>query len=240
MKTDPLDDSVSTLVLLPGMDGTGELFARFVRALPAELDVRIARYPLREPRAYAELEEQVLSMLPTDRPYGLLAESFSGPIGIRIAARAPKGLRRLLLCCSFARNPRPTLAPLQMLLPLLPLSRLPRSMLGRVLMGEHHDPTLQTELDAAMDQVSPEVLRARLLAVIDVDVLAQLTQIAVPMLYMQAASDRLVPRTAADLLLAHRPDIRKVQLAGPHFLLQTQPAAAAREVLRFLAVPPSR
>ena len=45
---------------------------------------------------------------------------------------------------------------------------------------------LQPELDAAMDQITAEVLRAGLRVVIAVDVLAQLTQISVPILYMQA------------------------------------------------------
>jgi len=35
---------IRRLVLLPGMDGTGELFADFVEALPDAFDGRVVRY----------------------------------------------------------------------------------------------------------------------------------------------------------------------------------------------------
>jgi hypothetical protein len=45
------------LVLLPGMDGTGELFAGFVKALPEGFDPVIMRYPIDRPLSYADLLE---------------------------------------------------------------------------------------------------------------------------------------------------------------------------------------
>jgi hypothetical protein len=45
-----------TLVLLPGMDGTGQLFAPFLTALGHGVDVKVVRYPTKEPLSYAELE----------------------------------------------------------------------------------------------------------------------------------------------------------------------------------------
>ena len=44
-----------TLVLLPGLDGTGDLFTNFVSALPSNLDARIVRYPADRFVSYAEL-----------------------------------------------------------------------------------------------------------------------------------------------------------------------------------------
>jgi pimeloyl-ACP methyl ester carboxylesterase len=93
-------------VLLPGRTEP-QLFADFVAALGPEIEVIVASYPADKPLAYAELEARVRAMLPTDRNYFLLGESFSSPIAIAIAASAPPGLRGLLLCCSFARNPCP-------------------------------------------------------------------------------------------------------------------------------------
>ena len=48
--------TIFALVLLPGMDGTGELFAPFVAALKREFKVVVVRYPTNEPLGYAELE----------------------------------------------------------------------------------------------------------------------------------------------------------------------------------------
>src|SRR5512143_111507 len=101
---------MSTLVLLPGLDGTGRLFGDFIAALGQDIDVIVASYPADTPLDYAELEPLVRAMLPTDRDYVLLGESFSGPLAISLAASAPPGLRGLVLCCSVARSPLPALA----------------------------------------------------------------------------------------------------------------------------------
>lgn len=224
---------VSTLVLLPGMDGTGELFAPLLKELPAWLETRVVRYPSR-PMGYPELLAVVKSALPTDKPYCLLAESFSGPLGIQIAAQAASHLKKLVLCCTFAKNPRPTLATLNPLLPFVPLSAMPLSLLGRMLMGGHFDPQLQSMLIKAMAQVPSDALRARLRSVLEVDTTSCLPHISVPTLYVQAASDQVVPKQAGVLLLAHKPDVELVRLAGPHFLLQTNPSSAARMLEQFL------
>jgi hypothetical protein len=42
---DGLASSVFKLVLLPGMDGTGELFSNFEAALPSSLETVRVRYP---------------------------------------------------------------------------------------------------------------------------------------------------------------------------------------------------
>ncbi|GAB2460452.1 alpha/beta fold hydrolase [Comamonas humi] len=226
-----------TLVLLPGMDGTGELFAPLLQALAPGLQTRVLRYPDR-PLGYPELLDVVRRALPADRPYCLLAESFSGPLGLEIAAQAPPHLQQLVLCCTFARNPQPALAPLAAVLPALPLSALLRppslQVLGRLLMGKHFDAQLHSMLSEAMRQVSARTLRARLRAVLEVDASTCLPRLGIPTLYLQAASDRVVPPKAAEWLLAHQPGMAVARLEGPHFLLQANPHGAARVLERFL------
>src|SRR5262245_21849903 len=97
------------LVLLPGMDGTAKLPEEFVAALGPTVEATVVSYPTDRAMGYPELESLVRSRLPVDRPYVLLGESFSGPIAISIAGSCPAGLRALILCGSFARNPRPVL-----------------------------------------------------------------------------------------------------------------------------------
>jgi len=77
--------SMVTLVLLPGMDGTGELFSKFIETLAPGTESIVVRYPTTGALGYAELERIARSKLPTDRPFVILAESFSGPIGILLA-----------------------------------------------------------------------------------------------------------------------------------------------------------
>src|SRR4029453_9407851 len=115
---------MATLVLLPGLDGTGELFAEFVAALRGH-EVHIVDYPRDRAMSYAALEELVRERLPREQDYFLLAESFSGPIGISIAASSPPHLKGLILCGSFAANPLPALGPLSTLFSYLPAVRVP-------------------------------------------------------------------------------------------------------------------
>src|SRR5262245_52178733 len=99
--------SEPALVLLPGLDGTGALLAGFRRTLGPGIRTIVVSYPPDPDIGYVALEGVVRALLPQDQPFVLLAESFSGPIGISIAASRPVSLRGLILVSSFARNPRP-------------------------------------------------------------------------------------------------------------------------------------
>jgi pimeloyl-[acyl-carrier protein] methyl ester esterase len=223
MKDNPLKPA---LILLPGMDGTGELFAPFVSALGGEFDVRIVRYPGDHCGGYDELEAIARAAIPEDRPYVLLGESFSGPIAISIAASAPGRIRGLVLCCTFARNPRPGLASIRALLGAIPLKALPAGWLV--------GPPMRSAFNAALAKVTTAALRARLRAVLSVDVRDRLADCPVPVLYLQAQRDFLVPRHAGHFIQEARASTtRIVAFDTSHFLLQSTPVEAAREVLAF-------
>jgi surfactin synthase thioesterase subunit len=64
---------VTTLVLLPGLDGTGRLFKPFLRELPADWRVIVVVYPMDARLGYAELAALALSGLPAEGPLVLLA-----------------------------------------------------------------------------------------------------------------------------------------------------------------------
>jgi pimeloyl-ACP methyl ester carboxylesterase len=229
-----------TLVLLPGMDGTGALFDPFVAEFGEEFRVKVVRYPGTEPMGYAELESLARAALPTDGPFVLLGESFSGPIAISLAASAPPQLKALVLCGTFVRNPRPLLAGLRWLVPVLPVNRAPVEWLDRALLGRFSTSALRLALAQALAQVSPAALRARLQSVLGVNVSARLRAVKVPTLYLRGADDRIVPRAALRRVLRFKPDTHIVQLEAPHFLLQAAPADAARVVRDFVRATASR
>lgn len=222
---------MTRLVLLPGMDGTGELLGEFASAFGG--DTQVVRYPTRRPLNYAELQALVTSELPSTAPYVLLGESFSGPIALSIASTKPRYLRGLVLCCSFARNPRPGLGLLRGLVNWLP-DRPPIDLLMLVLAGGLATPELREALQRALAAVSPATLRARMTSVIGVDVRPELPAISIPLLYLQGSEDRVVPPSAARTILEKVPQGRLVEIAAPHFLLQTRPSEAATAVKAFI------
>jgi pimeloyl-ACP methyl ester carboxylesterase len=221
------------LVLLPGLDGTGDLFAPFVAALGGR-DVQVVRYPAQRAMNYAEHEEYARALLPRDQDFVLLAESFSGPVGISIAAAPPPGLKGLILCATFASNPHAILGPLRGLLKVLPAPKLPTALAAYWLFPGRGTAELRRAHADAMRRVSARALAARLAAILAVDVRGLLARIRVPMLYMRANQDRLIPRAAGLAILNLRPDIELAKFDAPHFLLQTDATACAAAVLTFM------
>ncbi|MFC5461799.1 alpha/beta fold hydrolase [Massilia niabensis] len=226
---------MTTLILLPGMDGTGELFAPFVAVLDKRITAVIIRYPVNEPLTYQQLLSRVRDILPADEPFFLLDESFSGPIALSITAEQPAGLRGVILCASFTRNPRPGLQRLRRFIGVLPLEIMPRWLLALPLFGRWSSRQLRALLSDALLKVSPDVLRARMQEVLAVDVTAAAKEIRVPMLYLRATKDSLVPGSAASLLHELQPAMRITTFKAPHMLLQVVPAEAAQAVASFMA-----
>lgn len=223
-----------TLVLLPGMDGTGDLFLPLLEALGSELKVQVLRYPEAQCLGYEELVSYVLGLLPAEEPFVLLGESFSGPFAIKLAASSHSGLRGLILCCTFARNPRPALAWLRACLPLVPFGWIPSGLLSWALLGPFAKPALRRMLKQTVGRVRPSVLRARARAVLDVDVTGALAQVKVSCLYLQASADRVVPARAATLITRVLASVRLLQVDGPHCLLQTAPEESAAALSAFI------
>jgi hypothetical protein len=163
MRVYPQRKTVMKLVLLPGLDGTGELFAPFLDAMQG-VDAQVISYPPDREMTYLEHEEYVRERLPRDGPFVLLGESFSGPIAISITACAPTNLRGLILCCSFAANPLPVFGSLSRLVAAFPAMRIPPRLFAPFLYGGHATPALRTAHSQAMSRVATRTLRARVAA----------------------------------------------------------------------------
>jgi pimeloyl-ACP methyl ester carboxylesterase len=222
------------LVLLPGLDGTGLLFANFAASFASHVKIIVVSYPTDAALGYSELEPIARAFLPKDQPFFLLGESFSGPIAISIAASHPPGLLGLVLCCSFARSPRPSLSVFRPLLSLAPVAALPLALLSFLVLGRFSSTALRRSLAESLAQVSPSALRARARAVLSIDVSASLSSVDVPVLYLRASKDRLVPESAPQTVVALSPDTKVVEFSAPHFLLQVLPSQAAATVREFM------
>jgi pimeloyl-ACP methyl ester carboxylesterase len=223
-----------TLVLLPGLDGTGDLFDPFIAANGSALDTLVFRYPPNEALDYADIEALVRNGLPADKPVVVVGESFSGPIAASLAANPPANLRGVVLCCTFVTNPHPWLSLFKHLSALANPKRVPLPITAQLLMGQHSTPELCTSLAAALAKVSPSALQARLRAILAVNVSTELGAAKVPVLYVQALQDRLVPAAASRKVLDALPSMQIARIDGPHFLLQTHPVEAAKTVSNFV------
>ena len=225
--------------MLPGLDGTGKLFAEFVQHLPPSIDPVIISYPRDQPLGYDELEALVLAALPHDRPFVLLGESFSGPIAMRIGARSPAGLVAVILCGTFAKNPFPWLGWARPLVARLPLKSLPRWVRAPLMWGSASPRRAPAQSERAMAGVSPAVIRHRIAALLAVDESAALRAIRLPTLVLRGRRDRVISWAATRWIVRTLSAARLVEIDGPHLLLQTCPAECAAAVLEFMRGRPS-
>ena len=229
------------LVLLPGLDGTGNLFANFVSALTPNLDTRIVRYPTDRLLSYADLFSFVVDAVPQTQPFVLLAESFSTPLAVRLAATNPASLKGLVICAGFIRNPvRGWLRHMKTLVhPFLFRIPPPRFVIEHFLIGAHAPRELRDDVRRTLRSVSPEVVALRVQAVMACDASEPLVRVRVPTLYLQAEQDRLVRKSSFQEIQKLKPDTVLISIAAPHFVLQREPRKAADLIAHFLADLPS-
>jgi pimeloyl-ACP methyl ester carboxylesterase len=67
-----------------------------------------------------------------------------------------------------------------------------------------------------------------------VDVSEKLASLTVPILYLRASHDRVVPQKASEFISGLNPGTRVVQIEAPHFLLQAAPVAAVKVIGAFV------
>ena len=205
-------------ILLPGLDGTGELFERFVAATPPSFSVRVQPLPSDRPRGYEELAQEISDRLPSE-PCSLIAESFSGPLAILLADRCPQ-VRAIVLCATFIR------APLPRQLGGLPdffWRRPPPAFAVRFLMTGG-DAELAEGLCSSVAKIAPTIIQARARAALAVDVTRELQRLRQPILFIQAARDRLIPQRSTADLAAVKPAAAIAVVDGPHLILQARAA----------------
>ncbi len=76
------------IILLPGLDGTGQMLADFAAVLRREHEVEVIRYGP-DQVAYGAIETWLEPRLPRE-DHVIVAESFSGPLALGIAAGRPR------------------------------------------------------------------------------------------------------------------------------------------------------
>ena len=226
--------ALPALRILPGLDGTTRMLDGFIaQARAAGFDDAAAiGYPVDRVLDADGLEAFARERLPGDRSFVLLGESFSGPIALRIAADPPSMLHALVLSTTFATVPVPLLAPFAPLTRIAPVIT-PMPLLSWLLLGRWRMPALETTLSRALDEVSPAVLRSRAALALRIDARDALPRIRVPTLYLRANDDRLMHKSAGDIILRGIADARLLSLDGPHLLLQTRGDACAEAIAAF-------
>ncbi|MCU7920646.1 MAG: lysophospholipase [Candidatus Thiodiazotropha sp. (ex Epidulcina cf. delphinae)] len=212
------------LVLLPGMDGTGELFKGFLEYY--EGDAKVIPLPMAGRQEYAALAGSLIKDLPNEE-FILLAESFSGGIVQYLLKHASDRIKGVIFVASFLSPPNRLLLQMARRLPLQLLAGLPFSkyfhkamFLGMNASDEFSDRFIQV-----LRSMPEQILKRRIKAMADMRAPAE--KLEVPAIYIQAREDKLINRKKwleFQQLFKH---IVLYQIPGPHFILQANPSVAA-------------
>jgi pimeloyl-[acyl-carrier protein] methyl ester esterase len=225
-------DAPSHFVLLPGLDGTGELFASLLQALGDDVTTTVVRYG--NELTFDEYVESAAKALP--ERCMLIAESFSGPVAIAVAARHPGKVLGLVLCATFAVSPFRTLLRGARFIParLFRPSPLTPAIVSHFCFNGASI-SLRASPVAVLSTVPPAIMRARLSCLAAVDVRPLLSRIASPVLYLRASADRIVSSRLSRELTSQLPNVRVTEIDGPHLLLQSRPIECAAAIVSFVS-----
>jgi pimeloyl-ACP methyl ester carboxylesterase len=226
--------SPPTALLLPGIDGSGRLFRPLLAAEPRFVP-EVLSYPPDRALGYDDLYALVRERLPRG-PFLLVAESFSGPLAVRLAAARPPGLVALVLAATFLHRPlNPLLHPIRGLAGArafgLPL---PGALIRHFLAGPDAPDALVEEVQAAVAAVPAAVMARRSAEAAGVDVREEFARTEVPVLWLAPERDRLVRVDGVGEVLALRPDAEVAVLDAPHMILQRCPHASLARIEELL------
>jgi len=226
------------LVFFPGLDGTGLSFEPLQAFLPPGVECAVVRYPTDEFLPFEEIAECAAEQIRGLTSFVALAESFSGPIVIRLLSSGQFDAKCLVLCATFAEAPRSRLLKLSRILPLSTLLALPvpkfafRMFVG----GDEFCESLFPLFQRVRAAVPPKILAHRLRLVAKVDVTNLLSDLRMPCCYIQATNDRLVPSSSLAPFRKLIPNLQIRQVQGPHYVLQVQPQACLSIIDEFVGL----
>ncbi|MEI7910897.1 MAG: alpha/beta fold hydrolase [Verrucomicrobiota bacterium] len=223
----------TTLVMLPGLHGTTQLYRTALTLDWGGMQTTALALPNHGAQDYAALASAITPTLPAG-DLVLLAESFSTPLAMLLAAQEGPRIKAVVLVCGFCASPQSSglgWLPLQPLFAMSP----PAFLLRRYLTGEDAPDELLTDLASTLDHTPGATLaeRARVVLALreaDCPSLAQL-----PVLLLQARQDRIIPWDAQSQLERHLPEATCHWVDGPHLLMQTRTRECRDAVIKFLA-----
>jgi len=224
----------TTLVLLPGLDGTEIFFGPLLSHLPPWVDPVVVTYPAGGTNGYDDLAPIVHQAVGKLQEFAILGWSFGGPLAVRVAAEMPARVSGVVLCASFVTPPHPALIPLRfaMTTPVIAAVRAVRRM--RFLVPGWATTELRAAKGKTWRRVNSRVLAKRARAAMGVDARQLLAACRARIMYLASTRDEVIPRTSLEEILVHAPHTQVAEIEGPHLALFTNPVQAAARIAGFL------
>jgi len=237
MKTTTIDlpDEVE-LVFLPGLDGTGLSYGPLGEVMPEGVRVTVVTYPADRKLSFDEHVQCAYEQLPRNKPLVLIAESFSGPITIRLASSFPSNIKGIIFCATFMKFDRPFLlgpakyVPFEFFLS----KRMPSFLLYFLVGGKPFSDKLTPLFRQLEKLINPEVIAHRIRMLKNIDATNDARTLSLPCCYIQGAQDKLIPARCILPFKKYLPGLVVKSVDGPHGILQAQPEECAQIIMEFV------
>lgn len=225
----------TTLVLLPGLDGTDVFFRPLLTFLPQAVRPVVVCLPTSGANTYADLFALIHDAVAELPEYYVLGWSFSGPLALMLATAEPTKVRGVILAATFVRPPQPRLTWMRFAVttPVIWALRASRRVPGWLGRGPI-DP-IQRAMAETWARVGARVVAARVRAILTVDAREPLRRCCAPVLYLASSHDEVVPRCNVEEIVSLRPSVQVHTIAGRHLAMYTNPEATASALLEFIA-----
>jgi len=224
----------TTLVLLPGLDGTEIFFRPLLAALPKWVKPVVVTYPTSGATHYSHLLTVVQAAVEDCKEFYVLGWSFSGPLALMLAAKERRKVRGVILCASFIRPPLPGISWLRFVItpPVVHLVRLIHR--ATLLLSSYSTDTFRRDKAATLARVPSYILAARARDILALDARDCLRGCPRPVLYVAGSRDKVVPSRNAEEVVREFPSTKVVTIHGPHLALYTNPSAAVHAIVGFM------
>jgi pimeloyl-[acyl-carrier protein] methyl ester esterase len=224
----------TTLVLLPGLDGTDVFFRPLLAELPDWIAPLVVQYPTAGANEYPDLLRLVRSALALTPECYVLGWSFAGPLALMLAGAEPHKVRGVILVSTFVRPPRPIYARLRWgaITPTIWMIRACRRI--PVWLSRGAGDRLRQDKTETWKRVSAGMVAERIRALLRVDARGLLKDCPAPVLCLAGHDDGIVPQRNVEEIVAVRSSVSVSTIDGQHFALYTNPGAAADVIMNFL------
>jgi len=227
------------LICVPGLDGAGLLFSSFLDALNrnGQHDTATISYDracFENLDSFARFIRDEIARCSQGRPYVLLLESFSTCLMPQLLGQAE--LRGIVLVAGFLSPPNKLIVAakkMRLLKPLAIISKYlpwPSFLLNTVI----RSPKDRVVLKHQIKQIPTQTLTNRLTILASLPTEVGHQSVPISGLYLRSQPDFLVWKNRHNEFQSILPNLKTIDVSGPHFLLQSQPELCAQHTTEFI------
>lgn len=211
------------------MDGTGQLFSPLINTLPNNIEYILISLNKLQASTYLAQAKEISNLVGDDRLI-IIAESYSGNIAYMLSKILNDQILKIIFIASFLSAPI-RLIKITSVIPTWFMDHkfIPDCILNYFCFSGYGNAEHVKMVRNSIEQVAPKTLKQRLKNMNNIESTKQ--QLNTEVIYIQPTQDRLVSSRAFKKLVNMCTNIKIHNVAGGHFIAQTNPSGCVNVIL---------